>query len=265
MELIQARTDRQASWTANEPPTFAYNYAGAAAGWRDEPGAIFRWRDLGLGRASGALMSARHCRGTETPGTAATGDADFRFFYVLGGALTIEDATGENRTLARGGVALLGPRIGHVTRGATTEAEWIEIAAAGAGFDMPAPRTLYLDETPGSYVVGAGPRRYFAYRDLATAEFTGRRIHIHVVKALEPMPGGTGWHNHTMSQLFVVLTGWAKIAVEGRGERVMRAGDAMCLGAGMRHDVPAYSADYTVLEMCVPADYDTTATPAPAA
>ena len=73
------------------------------------------------------------------------------------------------------------------------------------------------------------------------------------------MPGGTGWHNHTMSQLFVVLSGWANIAVGGRGERVMRAGDAMCLRAGMRHDVPAYSADYTVLEMCIPADYETAA------
>ena len=57
---------------------------------------------------------------------------------------------------------------------------------------------------------------------------------------------------------------WAMLAVEGRGERRMHAGDAMCLCAGIRHDVPAHSHDYVVLEMCVPADYDTTATPPPA-
>jgi len=148
-------------------------------------------------------------------------------------------------------------------------------AATMLGRDTPPPahraaaagvrHAHYLHETPESYVVGAGPRRYFAYRDLGTADFTRRRIHIHVVKALEPMPGGTGWHNHTMSQLFVVLEGWAHLVVEGHGERTMNTGDAMCLRAGMRHDVPAFSADYKVLEMCIPADYDTAATPAPAA
>jgi quercetin dioxygenase-like cupin family protein len=254
-------------WTANEPLTIDFAFAPVAAGWRDGPGTRFSSRDLGLAEASGGWMSARHCRGLEAP-IGAPSPADFRFLYVLAGAVTVGAGTGGSHTLSKGGVALFGPDAAPHLSGASGDLEWIEIAAAKSGFgpssdDEATPPALYLDETPESFVAGAGPRRYFAYRDLATAPFTGRRIHVHVVKALEPMPGGTGWHNHTMSQLFVVLTGWAKIAVEGRGERVMRRGDAMCLRAGMRHDVPAYSADYTVLEMCVPADYDTTATAAP--
>ena len=37
----------------------------------------------------------------------------------------------------------------------------------------------------------------------------------------------------------------------------MAAGDAMCICPGLGHNVPAMSPDYSVLEMCVPADYDT--------
>lgn len=266
MERMQARTDRRNPWTANEPLSIDFAFAAAGAGWRDGPGTGFRQRDLGLGEASGGGMTARHCRGLEGP--AATSAADFHFLYLLEGSVAIEGGNPSGRRLSKGGVALFGPGVTFRMTGGSGDLEWIEISAAESGFGAPpegevSPGALFLDETAGSYVAGAGPRRYFAYRDLATADFTGRRIHVHVVKALEPMPGGTGWHNHTMSQLFVVLAGWAKIAVEGRGERVMRRGDAMCLRAGMRHDVPAYSADYTVLEMCVPADYDTTATAAP--
>ena len=37
----------------------------------------------------------------------------------------------------------------------------------------------------------------------------------------------------------------------------------MCLQAGQRHNVSDFNDRYTVLELCLPADYDTTATPPP--
>jgi hypothetical protein len=31
----------------------------------------------------------------------------------------------------------------------------------------------------------------------------------------------------------------------------------MCISAGTRHNVPAFSSDYAIIELCIPADYDT--------
>jgi mannose-6-phosphate isomerase-like protein (cupin superfamily) len=118
-------------------------------------------------------------------------------------------------------------------------------------------------DEPSAYVAGQGPRRYFAYRDLGVAGATDRRIHIHVVRAIEVPPGGTGWHMHTMGQLFVVLSGSGVIKVNSPEAIAIKAGDSMCIGAGMKHDVSSFSADYAVIEVCLPADYDTMDAPAP--
>ena len=273
---MQAGNGWRSPWSAAAPMKIGYSFVGKDSGWT-HAAPDFDSRDLGLAGASGGLMHAEHRRATETPSAESAAwrdhDFDFQFLYVLKGSLTIESDVAGRHTLHAGSVGLHSRLPRYAESGHSGDLEVIEITApakAGAkrgGGERAAarPRALYLHEAPESFVAGAGPRRYFAYRDLATADFTGRRVHIHVVKALAPMPGGTGWHNHTMSQIFVVLQGWAVLAVEGQGERRMHAGDAMCLCAGMRHDVPAYSDDYKVLEMCVPADYDTTATPAPAA
>jgi mannose-6-phosphate isomerase-like protein (cupin superfamily) len=79
--------------------------------------------------------------------------------------------------------------------------------------------------------------------------------------------GGTGWHNHTMRQWFYVMGGEAELEMEVN-EKVdkmpLRSGDAMTVSKGQRHDVPTYTDDYFVLEMCIPKEYDTTAHEGPA-
>ena len=279
-EHVQDRWRSQ--WTATEPLEIGYSFVAADASWR-KGSQDLHVRDLGLEEASGGLMGAQHFRALGARDKTAPAwlchDLDFQFFYILRGWLEIENEVEGRRRLDAGTAGMHGPFPRYNEIEHSDDFEVIEITAPAkgatiAGRDTALPpraeslaasgRAHYLSETPESYVVGAGPRRYFAYRDLGTADFTQRRIHIHVVKALEPMPGGTGWHNHTMSQLFVVLEGWAHLAVEGQGARTMNAGDAMCLRAGMRHDVPAYSTNYKVLEMCIPAEYETTATDAPA-
>lgn len=261
--------DWMSAWPVERPLTIDYAYAGTGAPSRSI-GPELVARDLGLGDASHHAMQARHVRAL---GAAASkhktlhdAAAEFQFLYVLSGTLDLVIDSGARHRLMPGGVAVLPSNAMAAWDAWSADFAAIDISAA-PGRHVPAsksPRTpVVLTEAPEDFVVGAGPRRYFAYRDLGTAAPTGRRIYIHVVKALEPMSAGTGWHWHTMSQLFVVLTGWADLQVEGRGERRMYAGDAMCLRAGMRHNVPAFSADYTVLEMCVPADYDTTAVDAP--
>jgi mannose-6-phosphate isomerase-like protein (cupin superfamily) len=121
-------------------------------------------------------------------------------------------------------------------------------------------------DRPESYKQGDGPRKYFQYRDLGIAEATGGRIHIHIIRATGPaQPGGTGWHRHTMCQLFYIFTGSAVLEVEPHDAVRMHAGDAMCISAGTRHNVPDFSSDYSLLEVCSPADYDTVDSDAPGA
>lgn len=109
----------------------------------------------------------------------------------------------------------------------------------------------------------SGPRRFLEYRDLKVIDATKRRLHIHQVRAVNAPEGGTGWHVHSMSQLFYVFRGWVDIAVEKHGNIRMVAGDAMCIGSDMRHNVSKFSADYDLVEICLPADYSTVPMPAP--
>ena len=70
----------------------------------------------------------------------------------------------------------------------------------------------------------------------------------------------TGWHYHTLACQFVfVLKGWSRVEVEGQGEFTIHAGDAMTLPHRLKHDVTGFSADFTVLELNIPADYETIA------
>ena len=66
-----------------------------------------------------------------------------------------------------------------------------------------------------------------------------------------------------MGQIFYILRGWSELVVEDAAAFRMTPGDAMCLAPGMRHNVPGFSSDYLLLEMCVPADYDTIDAPPP--
>ena len=121
----------------------------------------------------------------------------------------------------------------------------------------PNGKAIVNKEVLENYTVAAGPRQFFTYRNLEIAEITGRRIHIHVIRAANQREGGTGWHTHNMSQWFMVLQGTGAITVEGGGDVTLRAGDCMTLGAHIRHNQTAYSPDYIEIEICIPADYTT--------
>jgi hypothetical protein len=68
-----------------------------------------------------------------------------------------------------------------------------------------------------------------------------------------------------MAQWFMIVGGESWIRVEDRPTEHITVGDSMCIGSGehMRHNVAPFSGDYAVLEMCVPAEYDTVAVPPP--
>lgn len=254
------------------------------AEWSDHAGGALRARDLHLGAASKGQMGARHVeavRAGSAEAWPAEGDPYFRFLYVVSGSASIEGPNETSLSLKPGDAVSL------LDRTLLGRAEWddefgvVEITApdpaAANGTDVVElldslrreaatrkDRTATSRETPESFSNENGLRSFMTYRDLGVNALTGRRIHIHGIRVTGTPPGGTGWHVHSMSQLFYVLRGWVDIAVEGQGEIRMQAGDAMCVANGMRHNVFEFSPDYELIEMCLPTDYSTVPTEPPA-
>jgi len=259
-----------------------FGFAAAAdATWRASDIQGFDERDLGLAAASDGQIRARELRANGA-GTIhrwpVAETAVFLFLYVIEGeiAFTMTDQT--IVTVMRHEVVHL-PFLSNVAQAAYS-ADFLaaELAAPGDRSTselvplLQMPRKTRTGDweaavtrnRPELFIPGNGPRAFFTYRDLGTAALTDRRIQIHDGDgAKQPMAGGTGWHDHTMSQFFMLLDGEATISVDGQGEFHMVVGDAMMLGAGMRHNVSSYSEGYNVFEVCFPADYETTARPAP--
>jgi len=260
-------------------PTLPMNYALApysGAVWRPTVWAGIEYRDLNLAEASGGQMGGRHLRAVAMARFASWGVSEQQTFlclFVLSGKLQFTAGDGQPVELVWRDTAHVSALRGGLGFEASADFEALEIAAPAIGTVGIVPHELMQvghetpDETrkanainrerPEAYALGDGPRSYFLYRDIGASEQTGRRIHIHVINATKKMPGGTGWHDHSMSQLFYVLGGSAVVRVEKHGEVRMCPGDAMCIPAGVDHDVPDFDADYQVLEMCLPGDYST--------
>jgi quercetin dioxygenase-like cupin family protein len=270
-------------WSADDPLYIGYTSAPHDSGtWEQAPHPAVQFRNLGLDAVSGGKMGAQHIRikGSELPPTDwHCHDVDFQFMYVLSGSATYEDQHGEKHKLAVGDTAYFPGLYWYRTSDASDDFELLEIKgpAAGAmiyGRDSALPeraasldagrRGIYTFDSPEAYTKGAGPRKFFLYRDLGTSGPTEGRVHIHVVRATQP-EAGTGWHYHTMSQWFWILGGSSVIRVEDGPQIDLRVGDSMCLGAGpeMRHNVAPLTGDYAVLEMCVPQNYETIAVDPP--
>jgi quercetin dioxygenase-like cupin family protein len=244
---------------------------------------FLQYRDLGLRAATDGQMKAEHVRGTGPTNT--TGwhchDLDFQLVYCLKGFVRFKTEDDRTITLKAGDGAYVPPLYCHNETEFSDDYEVLQITAPAdyktiAGRDAPRPRRAARKgrvdrfavgyDRPEAYKAGDGPRAFLAYRDIGVTEATGRRVNINIVRMNEARDASTGWHYHTLSCQFIyVLKGWTKVVVEGEGEFTLRAGDAMTIPHGVRHDVPGFSDDFTVLELNMPADYDTIATAAPAA
>jgi quercetin dioxygenase-like cupin family protein len=239
------------------------------AQWQDAGNGIEQ-RDLGLGRASDGAMQGRLLRTTRGEAELAAplrdGGTHFHLFYVIEGRLTLENPDG-SRTVLEAGDCVHQPALARKHRVMLSAgiqvmelAVPVKPAVDGKPFELvaDAAQPVINRDVAASYVQGDGPRAYFKYRDLGVAAATDRKIHIHVLKATAPsVPGGTGEHRHSMCQLFYVFSGWADLEAEGQETVRMHGGDAMCISAGTKHNVPAFSPDYAIIEVCIPADYDT--------
>jgi hypothetical protein len=106
----------------------------------------------------------------------------------------------------------------------------------------------------------SGLRSYAKYRDLGIAEATDGMVRAHVLRFVEPCDPAvvSKLHYHdTQFQMVYVLKGWVKTELEGQGEVLMRKGSSWTQPPKIRHVINDYSNDCELLEVILPAEFDT--------
>ena len=106
-----------------------------------------------------------------------------------------------------------------------------------------------------------GLRAYFEYRDLGVAKATRGRVMAQVIRPYGDRLKGDE-HYHVLDfQMVYVLEGWARVWFDdGIGEVKLEKGSCMYQQPGIRHRVLEYSGDYTVIEITMPAEFETVQT-----
>ncbi len=106
-----------------------------------------------------------------------------------------------------------------------------------------------------------GLRPYARYRDLGIAQATGGLAVAHVIRMVPPVTDAVRVrHQHAVQfQMVYVLKGWIKSEFEGEGTHMMRVGSSWIQPPGIKHTVLDYSDDCELLEIVLPADFETVA------
>ncbi len=105
-----------------------------------------------------------------------------------------------------------------------------------------------------------GLRTYSAYRDLGLAPATGGMVQAHVIRMTKPFDAGEVAipHYHDVElQMVYVLKGWFRSEFEGEGAHTFQAGSCWIQPPRIRHTVLGYSDDCELLEIVLPADFET--------
>jgi quercetin dioxygenase-like cupin family protein len=106
----------------------------------------------------------------------------------------------------------------------------------------------------------AGLRAYSAYRDLGIAPATGGMVQAHVIRMTKPFDDGDVAipHYHDVEfQMVYVLKGWFKSEFEGQGVHTFHAGSCWIQPPKIKHTVRGYSDDCELLEIVLPAEFET--------
>ena len=114
---------------------------------------------------------------------------------------------------------------------------------------------------PGDFKQGL--RSYAQYRDLGIAAATNGKAVAHVIKLIPPcVPAEVSKrHYHDVEfQMIYVLKGWMKGEYDGAGVVTMREGSCWLQPPRIKHTVLDYSEDCELLEVILPADFDTVET-----
>jgi quercetin dioxygenase-like cupin family protein len=103
-----------------------------------------------------------------------------------------------------------------------------------------------------------GLRPFFQYRDLGIRDATNGAVLAHVIRAKPGMQLHPERHHHEIQfQMVYVLKGWVKFHYEGVGELMLKAGSCVHQPPGIRHTELAHSDDLELIEIVMPADFQT--------
>jgi quercetin dioxygenase-like cupin family protein len=106
----------------------------------------------------------------------------------------------------------------------------------------------------------AGLRAYSAYRDLGLAPATSGMVQAHVIRMTRPYDPEADAvpHYHDVEfQMVYVLKGWFTSEFEGEGVHTFYAGSCWIQPPKITHTVRGYSDDCELLEIVLPAEFET--------
>jgi hypothetical protein len=105
-----------------------------------------------------------------------------------------------------------------------------------------------------------GLRAYARYRDLGIADATGGLARAHVIRLTGPCDPEevSKLHFHDIDfQMVYVLKGWVKTYMEGHGEELYQQNSSWTQPPRIKHMILDYSDDVELLEIILPADFET--------
>ncbi|MCW5664630.1 MAG: cupin domain-containing protein [Piscinibacter sp.] len=113
-----------------------------------------------------------------------------------------------------------------------------------------------------SHAAGAkferGLRSFYEYRDLGIKKATAGRVDAHVIRAAAGKEFSSQPHIHkTAFQLVYVLKGWIEFEYEGQGRIRLEAGSCVHQPPEIRHREVGHSEDVEMLEVVLPAGFET--------
>ena len=105
-----------------------------------------------------------------------------------------------------------------------------------------------------------GLRSYAQYRDLGIADASRGLARAHVIRLIGPCNPDevSKLHFHDVEfQMVYVLKGWVKSYMDGVGETMFQQGSSWTQPPKIKHLIMDYSDDVELLEVILPADFDT--------
>ena len=105
-----------------------------------------------------------------------------------------------------------------------------------------------------------GLRSYAAYRELGVENATGGAVQAHVIRLLgkcDPKVVSIPHYHGVQFQFLYMLKGWMIGEYEGAGRVKMTAGSSWIQPPGIRHQVIDYSDGCEMLEIILPANFET--------
>jgi quercetin dioxygenase-like cupin family protein len=103
-----------------------------------------------------------------------------------------------------------------------------------------------------------GLRAFFEYRDLGIRGASTGKVGAHVIRAAAGTEFASQPHLHRAQfQLVYVLKGWVEFEYEGHGRVRLEPGSCVHQPPEIRHREIGHSADLELLEIVMPADFQT--------